>query len=153
MWCSNQDVAHTHRCTRQMLSYTCWHLSHGRPARREAAHTLCTEEKRQIKAERKKAKIWGRERKRKDEWEKRYWENYSTYFKRENIFWMYAGWVSGYTCPLIPASAGLLVSPSCLAAHSSLPAEASELPSGRCTHPPYVFYTVRALTRLGIGAL
>lgn len=140
---------HIHTPDAQMFSYTCWHLSHRRPARREATHTLqrgkATGEGGEEEMEKQRQSLGERKKKRK-EWEtdqdrgaaeKRAYEQNKREEKKGHEargrslfkqFWcMWAEWATHAL--LIPASAGLLLPLSCLAAHSSLRAKASSLPA------------------------
>ena len=109
VWMQFNNVLHTHRYTHQMLSCTCWHLSHRQPARREATRTSLRG-KRQITVKRKKwrsrGKVWVRREREKNE-------------KKRSRVWMYVGWISSYTTHALLILTLVGLSPPCLAAHSS----------------------------------
>lgn len=115
-------------------------------------HTFCREEKQQEKVKRTKwwsrDKVFGGRKYKRKEWEtdqeggavekriiwakqkRRKRGRRRSLFKQFSCIW--AHWAATHAL-LIPASTGLLLSLSCLAAHLSLWAKALSHPSGRCT--------------------
>lgn len=157
---------HIHTPDAQMFSYTCWHLSHRRPARREATHTLqrgkATGEGGEEEMEKQRQSLGERKKKRK-EWEtdqdrgaaeKRAYEQNKREGKKRawgprteplQTVLMYVSWVS-YTCPFNPSISGALA-PSVLSGSSFIS------PSQGLISPCCTSYIFRVHTKLDFGAL